>query len=426
MRKHCVGVIAVVVLSMLAFHLPACGQGTTQYIYDANGRLTGVIAPTGDAAIYRYDPAGNLTSIERIGAGDFAILAFSPQVGTIGDQVTLTGVGLNTATSVSFNGTPGQIVSATPASLTATVPDGASTGLITLSGARGTAATATAFTVVARVQIAPGLATILPGENVGFVATVVGTPDQRVTWAVNGIVGGSAAPGTINATGFYTAPDINNALTVTVTATSQADTNVIGQATVRILNPNFVSKVQSPNLSVGLGLTQGISASQIAVQFGGQPGTQSMPVSVTKGSFLSVQGPGVSVALGNATTISASPVAVDLGAPFAVSGAAVSADTGPVIASITPSVVTRGTITTVTITGQNLSGTSGISFNTPSGALERNIGVTNLSVSADGTTLTFTATTGPAAAVTTDVVYVSTPNGRSVTTSTGTNILRIQ
>src|SRR5579864_9481705 len=114
--------------------VPAYAQGgTTQYIYDANGRLTGVIAPNGEAAIYHYDPAGNLTSIEHVGAGGFAILAFSPGVGTIGDQVTLTGVGLDTASSVSFNGTSGQIVSAAPGSLIAVVPSGATTGLITLS-----------------------------------------------------------------------------------------------------------------------------------------------------------------------------------------------------------------------------------------------------------------------------------------------------
>src|SRR5204863_1343486 len=153
--------VAVLILFLLlaaAFCPPASGQGTTQYIYDANGRLTGVIAPNGEAAIYRYDPAGNLTAIEHIGAGQFAVLSFTPQVGTIGDQVTFTGVGLNTASSVSFNGTPAQIVSVSASSLTTLVPDGATSGPITLSGVRGTTTTATAFTVVARVVISPALA----------------------------------------------------------------------------------------------------------------------------------------------------------------------------------------------------------------------------------------------------------------------------
>ena len=203
MRKLRVAGFLFFFLMLAALGRIAYAQGgTTQYIYDANGRLAGVLAPNGDAAIYHYDAAGNLTSIEHIGAGAFAILSFSPSVGTIGDKVTLTGVGLNTATSVSFNGTPAQILSTSANSLVAVVPDGATTGLITLSGARGTAVTATAFTVVARVVITPSLAEIVPGENIGFVANVVGTPDQCVTWAVNGIVGGNAAVGTIDAKGF--------------------------------------------------------------------------------------------------------------------------------------------------------------------------------------------------------------------------------
>ena len=36
---------------------------TVQYIYDENGRLTGVVAPSGNAAQYNYDAAGNISSI---------------------------------------------------------------------------------------------------------------------------------------------------------------------------------------------------------------------------------------------------------------------------------------------------------------------------------------------------------------------------
>ena len=136
------------------------------------------------------------------------------------------------------------------------MPDGATSGPITLSGVRGTTTTATAFTVVARVVITPALAQIVPGESVGFTATVVGTSDQRVTWAVNGINGGNAAIGTIDANGFYQAPDIDTGLTVTINATSQVDTQVTSSATVRILNPNITSELRSSMVSVGLGPTR--------------------------------------------------------------------------------------------------------------------------------------------------------------------------
>jgi YD repeat-containing protein len=401
--------------------------GTTQYIYDPNGRLTGVIAPNGEAAIYHYDPAGNLTSIEHVGAGGFAVLSFSPQVGTIGDQVTLTGVGLNTASSVSFNGVPAQITSATPSSLVTQVPSGATTGLITVSGVRGSATTATAFNVVARVVITPSLAEILPGESIGFNATVVGTSDQRVSWDVNGIPGGNSAIGAIDANGFYQSPNINTGLTVTIDATSQADTAVVAPATVRILNPNTSSELRSALVSVGVGLSANttFTSPPVGVQKGAPLGIESRSVSVLEGNLLFTQSHTVAVSFGETLAITSRPVSAELGALFPAAGMPVSETTGPVIAAISPGTLTRGTTLTVTITGQNL-GATAVSFNTPNGTLERNITVSNISASSDGRTLTFTAVVSTSAVAGTDVVYVTTPNGRSQTQNIGTNTAAIQ
>ena len=426
MRDLRVAVLVFVVL--MGFCPRAWGQGTTQYIYDANGRLTGVIAPNGEAAIYRYDPAGNLTSIEHIGAGDFAVLSFTPQIGTIGDQVTFTGVGLDTASSVSFNGAPAQILSASASSLTAVVPDGATTGPITLSGVRGTVTTATAFSVVARIVISPALAEVIPGESVAFTANVIGTPDQRVTWAVNGIVGGNASIGTIDATGLYQSPSIDTGLTVTISATSQVDTAVTSSAIARLLNPNVISEVRSSAVTVGLGLVRStiFTAPPLAVQKGAIIGLESKSVSVLEGAFIPIQSSGVTVELGDAFTSSSPSVSVDVGVLFQASAAAVSETTGPVITNVSPGRLTRGTTVTVTITGQNLNGTTRVSFNRSTGTLEPNITVTNLAISSDGTTATFTATVAASASVGTDVVYVTTPNGLSQTQSIGTNTITVQ
>jgi YD repeat-containing protein len=421
-------ILIFVLVGVLSCATSGYGQGTTQYIYDANGRLTGVITPSGDAAVYHYDPAGNITSIERIGSGSFTVLSFTPQVGTIGDPVTLTGVGLDTASSVSFNGTPAQIVSATPSSLVTLVPDGASTGLITLSGVRGTATTATAFQVVGRVVISPSLAEILPGEGVGFSATVLGTSDQRVAWAVNGISGGNPSIGTIDANGQYQSPNVNTGLTVSINATSQADIVVTSQATVRVLNPNTSSEVRSALVSVGLGLSANTTfvSTPVGVQKGAIQGIESSPLSVLEGNLVFTQSQPVTVELGENLAISSSPVSAELGAPVPVFSPSVSETTGPVIAAIAPATLTRGTTQTVIITGQNLSGTTAVSFNTPNGNLERNVSISNVSVSSDGTTLTFTAAVSTSASVATDVVYVTTPNGLSQTQHTGTNTIAIQ
>jgi YD repeat-containing protein len=390
--------LLVTFLLSLAIPMPADGQGgTTQYFYDANGRLAGVIAPNGSAAIYHYDAAGNLTSIEQVGAGGFSILSFSPQVGTIGDQVTLAGVGLDTASTVSFNGTLAPIVSASTNSLVTVIPQGASSGLITLSGARGSASSSTAFSVVARVDISPTSAAILPGESVQFQASVAGTTNQQVTWAVNGITGGNSAVGTVDANGDYLAPNINNALDVSVSATSQADTAVSSQADVRILNPNTTSEIRAASVAISVGPSSSFVA-------------QSPLVAVLKGNILGIE---------------AAPVAVGFGVTETIASRAVSATTGPVISGVSPAALTRGTSPTVTITGQNLGGATAVSFNT-SGGLETHIAVSNLSASSDGATLTFTATVGSSTATGTDVVFVTTPNGQSQIVNTGVNTVTIQ
>jgi hypothetical protein len=67
-----------------------------------------------------------------------------------------------------------------------------------------------------------------PLQQVQFAAAVSNTTNTAVTWAVTTPNGG-----TIDATGLYTAPTIaaNLPASVTITATSQADTSKVGTAT---------------------------------------------------------------------------------------------------------------------------------------------------------------------------------------------------
>src|SRR5947209_12426193 len=55
--------------------------GTTRYVYDEDGRLHAVIAPTGEAVVYEYDAAGNITAVRRLAADALAIFTFSPRAG---------------------------------------------------------------------------------------------------------------------------------------------------------------------------------------------------------------------------------------------------------------------------------------------------------------------------------------------------------
>jgi hypothetical protein len=93
-----------------------------------------------------------------ISAGSFSVqptvVGFTPTSGRVGDNVTITGYNFDdssaSATSVSFNGVPADIVSGTLArtSLVAAVPVGADNGAITVSTAGGQAISDWSFTVV--------------------------------------------------------------------------------------------------------------------------------------------------------------------------------------------------------------------------------------------------------------------------------------
>ena len=86
--------------------------------------------------------------------------------------------------------------------------------------------------------------TVSPFGTQNFSANVTGTTNTAVTWAVNGVAGGSAITGTISASGVFTAPtSVSPALvpantptvTLSVTATSAASAAASGSAAVTLL-----------------------------------------------------------------------------------------------------------------------------------------------------------------------------------------------
>ena len=84
-------------------------SNSVQYVYDALGRLTQVIDPSGNVATYSYDAVGNLLSITRSSGSPtaLAILSFSPAQGAAGQTVTIQGQNFSTtpsANTVKFDG----------------------------------------------------------------------------------------------------------------------------------------------------------------------------------------------------------------------------------------------------------------------------------------------------------------------------------
>lgn len=88
------------------------------------------------------------------------------------------------------------------------------------------------------VSVTPPVANVQPGGTQQFSSVVQGTGNTAVTWSLSPAV---AAAGTIDATGLYRAPSsITTVTTVTVTATSQANSNIKGTAQVNLVTASAV------------------------------------------------------------------------------------------------------------------------------------------------------------------------------------------
>jgi fibronectin type 3 domain-containing protein len=107
------------------------------------------------------------------------------------------------------------------------------------------------------VSILPTSANLQTGQSQPFTATVSGTSNTAVNWAVNGTAGGNATVGTISSAGLYTAPAaVPSGGNVKVTAQSVAQSTATGSATVSITAPTISVSLSptNPSLQVGQSL----------------------------------------------------------------------------------------------------------------------------------------------------------------------------
>jgi IPT/TIG domain len=103
------------------------------------------------------------------------------------------------------------------------------------------------------IAVSPGSANVRLGGTQTFSANVSGASNGSVTWQVNGVAGGSAATGTINSSGDYTAPAaMPNPGSVTIKAVSAADSSASATSTVTLWNPvPVLSSVAPASVSAG-------------------------------------------------------------------------------------------------------------------------------------------------------------------------------
>lgn len=118
----------------------------------------------------------------------------------------------------------------------------------------------------ARVTVSPRDAVVQAGQTQQFLAIVFGSSNTAVNWSVNGVLGGSAAVGTITDTGLYTSPSkINDWLAVSILAVLQANPSKSATANVKIFKQGTGAANQArQSLPIKLG-TSGGNARDLSV-----------------------------------------------------------------------------------------------------------------------------------------------------------------
>ena len=144
------------------------------------------------------------------------------------------------------------------------------------------------------VFVSPSIARLMAGETLQFTAAVTGTTNTNVSWSLDTNAGG------ISNTGFFTAPSsIPANQTVTVTATSIADKNATGSASLVLV----ASAVLSVSCSPSSGPSQpGVAYSASCTASGGTP-----PFSWSISSGTLPAGLSLSPSTGTTVTVSGTP-----------------------------------------------------------------------------------------------------------------------
>lgn len=174
--------LAKALLLAAIFSTGVAAAATVQYVYDDLGRLVAAVDASGQTTVYTYDAAGNLLSVSSNASTQLSIVAFAPNHGKEGDSVTIIGsafIANPAQNTVSFNGTPATVSTATATTIVAVVPAGASSGPISVSNTNGTVTSANSFSVVA----APVITAVTPNEVAREVTTRVDISGANLRFA---------------------------------------------------------------------------------------------------------------------------------------------------------------------------------------------------------------------------------------------------
>ncbi len=386
----------------------AASEGDTLGVVVYSGTETGTFGtvtvtpplPAGNPVTADYSHTGTVDAVVGAGPAGPTVTGVSPSAGPAagGTTVTITGPHLTGATAVKFGSTAAASFTVNGnGTITAVSPAGSGTVDITVTSPAGTSSTSDldtfTFDPVPEVtQISPSVGPAAGGTAVTATGTGF-TADSTVSFGTTAAAITSVTPTSITAT----SPAGTGTVNVTVTtpggtsASAAADEfTYFALPTVTAISPAAGPATGGTKVTVtGTGLT-----GATAVSFGGTAATQ------------------ITVAPGGTSLSATSPagtgtVDVTVTTPGGTSATS-SADQftftpPPTVTGVRPAAGPIGGVTTVTITGDALTGATGVSFGTKP--------ATNVTVNSGGTSITATS---PAASGAGPVdVTVITPGGTS-------------
>jgi uncharacterized protein (DUF1800 family) len=140
---------------------------------------------------------------------------------------------------------------------TTTLNQVGSVNIVVTNPAPGSASSSSITALITKtgtvVSVNPPTASVRASLSQQFTATVTQNANTAVTWAVNGVPGGSFALGFVTSNGVFTAPPVvPNPNNIQVTAISVADNTATGNSAVTLENPLAVlSEVDPVSVSIG-------------------------------------------------------------------------------------------------------------------------------------------------------------------------------
>ncbi len=154
------------------------------------------------------------------------------------------------------NATVGTISSSGLYTAPVMMPSPASVTIMATSQADTTKSVSTSVTINISLALNLSSASVQVTGTQQFTATILGTTNTDVTWTVNGVAGGNSTLGTISNTGLYTAPAYPpSPTTVTVTATSVAESSIAVSSMVTVAAPPISVSVNPTALDLQVGHT---------------------------------------------------------------------------------------------------------------------------------------------------------------------------